>query len=105
VLAAEGALRGSRIGVRSGDPLGVIEVIAARAWLGAVAVPLDPDSDPDLLCDMVAGAGLRLVKVPGPVLTGPRGRGPYLGTAGGALLGVRAHRRDLRAAQPAADRS
>src|SRR6185437_16659679 len=41
-LAAEGALRGSRIGVRSRDPLGVIEVVAACARLGTVAVTLDP---------------------------------------------------------------
>jgi acyl-CoA synthetase (AMP-forming)/AMP-acid ligase II len=41
-LAAEGTLGGSRIGVRSRDPVLVIEVIAACARLGAVAVPLDP---------------------------------------------------------------
>ncbi|HET9970439.1 MAG TPA: AMP-binding protein [Streptosporangiaceae bacterium] len=57
-LAAEGALRGSRIGVRSRDPLGVIEVIAACARLGTVAVPLDPDSDQDRLRGIVASAEL-----------------------------------------------
>jgi acyl-CoA synthetase (AMP-forming)/AMP-acid ligase II len=57
-LAAEGAGRGSRIGVLSRDPAGVIEVIAACARLGAVAVPLDPATDPDRLRAMVAGAGL-----------------------------------------------
>jgi fatty-acyl-CoA synthase len=57
-LAAEGARRGSRIGVLSRDPAGVIEVIAACARLGAVAVPLDPATGPDQLRAMVAGAGL-----------------------------------------------
>jgi acyl-CoA synthetase (AMP-forming)/AMP-acid ligase II len=57
-LAAEGARRGSRIGVLSGDPAGVIEVIAACARLGAVAVPLDPGSDPGRLRELTAGAGL-----------------------------------------------
>jgi acyl-CoA synthetase (AMP-forming)/AMP-acid ligase II len=57
-LAAEGARRGSRIGVLSRDPAGVIEVIAACARLGAVAVPLDPATDPDRLRQLTAGAGL-----------------------------------------------
>ncbi|HEX3923881.1 MAG TPA: AMP-binding protein [Streptosporangiaceae bacterium] len=57
-LAAEGAGRGHRIGVLPDDPAAVIEVIAACARLGAVAVPLDPASDPGRLRAMVAGAGL-----------------------------------------------
>ena len=55
-LAAEGAGRGSRIGVRSGDFTVVVEVIAACAWLGAVAVPLDPAGDPDQLRGMALWA-------------------------------------------------
>jgi hypothetical protein len=50
-LAEEGALGGSRIGVLSRDPVLVIEVIAACARLGTVAVPLDPGAT-------VAEAGL-----------------------------------------------
>jgi len=57
-LAAEGAGRGRRIGVRSRDPIRVIEVIAACARLGAVAVPLDPARDQDRLRRIVARAGL-----------------------------------------------
>lgn len=48
-LAAEGALGGSRIGVRSSDPVAVIEVIAACARLGTVAVPVDSGDDQDLI--------------------------------------------------------
>lgn len=57
-LAAERAVRGSRIGVLARDPLGVIEAIAACARLGIVAVLLDPDSDQDRLRAGVAAADL-----------------------------------------------
>jgi acyl-CoA synthetase (AMP-forming)/AMP-acid ligase II len=90
-LAAEGAGRGSRIGVLSRDPAGVIEVIAACARLGAVAVPLDPATGPDQLRAMVAGAGLwALLGDPElAVITAldPLSRAPGTGRAGAAESG------------------
>lgn len=80
-LAAEGARRGSRIGVLSRDPAGVIEVIAACARLGAVAVPLDPASDPGRLRELTAGAGLWAL-MSDPDLTAIMALGPLGGAAG-----------------------
>ncbi|HEU5390300.1 MAG TPA: AMP-binding protein [Streptosporangiaceae bacterium] len=65
-LASAGAGPGNRIGGLSRDPVGVVEVIAACAWLGAVAVPLDPASDSGQLTERV---GLfALVTDPGELL-------------------------------------
>ena len=80
-LAAERARRGSRIGVLSRDPAGVIEVIAACARLGAVAVPLDPGSDPDRLRELAAGAGLWAL-MSDPDLAAIMALGPLSGAAG-----------------------
>jgi fatty-acyl-CoA synthase len=79
-LAAEGAGRGSRIGVLSRDPAGVIEVITACARLGAVAVPLDPASDPDRLRELTAGAGLWAL-MSDPDLAAIMALGPLSGAA------------------------
>ena len=57
-LAGAGAAPGSRIGVLSDDPVRVIEVIAACARLGAIAVPMDPAGDPQRLRAIAAGADL-----------------------------------------------
>jgi acyl-CoA synthetase (AMP-forming)/AMP-acid ligase II len=91
-LAAEGAGRGRRIGVLSRDPAGVIEVIAACARLGAVAVPLDPATDPDRLRQLTAGAGLWALmsdpELAAIMALGPLGSAAGTGAAGTGAAGT-----------------
>jgi fatty-acyl-CoA synthase len=110
-LARAGASPGSRVGVVSRDPVRVIEVITACAWLGAVAAPLDPAAGPERLRSIAAGAGLSalvtdsgLAPVLAPVLAPDR-----TFTSGPAAEGQRRYEELLgqghlsRAAEPGMD--
>lgn len=63
VLRDSGVAVGDRVAMLSGNRLELLDMILATAWIGAVAVPLNPSLTPPQLRHALANSGARLLLV------------------------------------------